>query len=34
ALDAVKRWRFAPARQGGRPIVAAVEVPVRFSLES
>lgn len=33
ALEAVKRWRFSPARQNGRPVTAAVEVPVRFSLE-
>lgn len=33
AVDAVKRWRFTPARHGGRPVTAAVEVPVRFSLE-
>lgn len=32
ALDAVRQWRFAPARQGGRLITAAIDVPVRFSL--
>lgn len=34
ALDAVKRWTFAPAREDGAPIAARVEVPVRFRLES
>lgn len=33
ALEAVRRWRFTPARQAGHPVAAAVEVPVRFSLE-
>lgn len=32
AEQAVRQWRFAPATEGGRPIIAAVEVPVRFSL--
>jgi protein TonB len=34
ALDAVRRWRFVPARQGSLPISAAVIVPIVFSLES
>lgn len=34
ALDAVRRWRFVPARQGNVPITAAVIVPIVFSLES
>jgi periplasmic protein TonB len=33
ALDAVRRWRFVPARQGSLPISAAVIVPIVFSLE-
>jgi len=33
ALDAVRRWRFVPARQGNTPISAAVIVPIVFSLE-
>jgi protein TonB len=32
ALEAVKRWRFAPARRGSEPIEAWVIVPVVFRL--
>jgi periplasmic protein TonB len=33
ALDAVKRWRFVPARQGDQAVSAWVVVPIAFSLE-
>jgi len=33
ALDAVRKWRFVPARQGSTPVTAAVIVPIVFSLE-
>jgi periplasmic protein TonB len=33
ALAAVRRWRFVPAIQGGKPVAAAAEVPVQFRLE-
>lgn len=33
ALKAVRRWRFQPARRGGRPVVDEVRVPIRFKLE-
>ena len=33
ALDAVRRWRFLPARVAGRPVQAVVNVPVVFRLE-
>jgi protein TonB len=33
ALEAVKKWRFIPARRGEQPVGAWVLVPVRFSLE-
>lgn len=32
AVDAVRRWRFAPARRNGRPVAAEVQVPIRFRL--
>jgi protein TonB len=32
ALDTVRQWRFSPARQGGRAVASAIEVPIRFSL--
>jgi len=34
ALDAVKDWRFAPARRGVENVEAWVRVPVSFRLES
>lgn len=34
ALEAVRNWRFTPARQGDRIIPATVEVPVRFHFSS
>lgn len=34
AVEAVQRWRFVPARRGGRNVAANVEVPIRFGLES
>ncbi|MGZ5026887.1 MAG: TonB family protein [Methylobacter sp.] len=33
ALEAVKQWRFVPAKRGDQPVSASVVVPVRFSLE-
>ncbi len=34
AQDAVKGWRFVPARRGAETIEAWVRVPVSFRLES
>lgn len=31
ALDAVRRWRFEPARRDGVPTVDSVKVPIRFN---
>jgi protein TonB len=31
ALEAVNRWKFRPAKKDGRPVVAQVMVPVRFT---
>lgn len=33
ALQAVKQWRFVPARRGGEAVGAAVEVPISFRLQ-
>jgi protein TonB len=33
AMEAAKRWHFAPARKAGRIVTATVEVPIRFSLK-
>jgi len=32
ALDAVRQWRFGPARRQGAPVDVVVEVSVEFSL--
>jgi len=32
AVDAVKRWRFEPARRGGAAVEGTVDVPFRFEL--
>jgi periplasmic protein TonB len=34
AVEAVRRWRFAPALLGDKPVSASVLVPVNFSLRS
>lgn len=34
ALEAVRRWRFVPARRGDQPVAAWVLVPISFSLRS
>lgn len=33
ALEAVRRWRFIPARQGNAAIAAPVLIPISFSLQ-
>jgi len=33
ALEAVKKWRFVPAKRGDQAVSASVVVPVRFSIE-
>lgn len=34
ALEAVKKWRFVPAKKGSQSITAWVEVPITFKLEN
>jgi len=34
AIDAVKKWRFNPAKKGNQAISATVLVPIKFDLES
>lgn len=34
ALEAVKKWRFVPARRGNQAVIAWVEVPIKFELEN
>ena len=31
ARDAVKQWRFEPARRNGKPVASVVEIPVDFA---
>ncbi len=32
AMEAVRRWRFEPAKRDGHPIPAWVQVPIHFAL--
>lgn len=34
ALEAVKKWRFIPAKRGGLAVDAWVEVPITFKLRN
>ena len=33
AVQAVKKWRFSPARRGGEPVASFHDVRVRFRLD-
>ena len=33
AIEAVKKWRFTPAKRGGEHVPMRVQVPIRFTLE-
>lgn len=34
AIEAVRRWRFIPARRGNQPVTASAEIPIAFRLQS
>lgn len=34
AIDAVSKWRFKPAKQGGKPVSAKVALPIKFSIDA
>lgn len=34
AIDAMKAWRFTPARLNGLPVAGSIEIPIRFELRS
>lgn len=31
ALEAVKQWKFKPAKKGGQPVAVTVVLPIRFT---
>lgn len=33
AIEAVKKWRFTPAKKGGEAVPSRVKLPIRFNLE-
>ena len=33
ALDAVRQWKFKPAKKGGVAVKATVSIPIRFSMD-
>lgn len=34
ALEAVKKWKFRPARKDGEPVAIRVTIPIRFVIQS
>ena len=34
ALDALKKWKFKPARSDGHPVEISVSIPIKFVCES
>lgn len=34
AVEAVRKWKFKPAKQDGNPVAIKVSIPIKFVLES
>jgi protein TonB len=34
AMEAVRRWKFKPAKQDGQPVAIKVSIPIKFVFES
>jgi protein TonB len=34
AVEALKRWKFKPARQDGNPVAIRVTIPIKFVIET
>jgi protein TonB len=34
AIDALKKWKFKPAKQDGAPVAIKVSIPIKFVFES
>ncbi|MEO5960162.1 MAG: energy transducer TonB [Opitutaceae bacterium] len=34
AVDALKKWKFKPAKQDGTPVAIKVSIPIKFVTES
>jgi periplasmic protein TonB len=34
AMDAVRKWKFKPAKQDGNPVAIKVSIPIKFVFES
>jgi protein TonB len=32
ALDALRKWRFKPAKRGGTPVALKVQIPIQFTM--
>ncbi len=33
AVNAIRTWRFEPARERGKPIVSCIQIPIRFIID-
>ena len=34
ALEAIKKWKFKPAKEDGNPVAKRVSIPIKFVMES